>query len=68
MTSYPQKITLPRMRATGVRDVLIYCRDLLRHPIEADGCALSQRAIDGVAQVEEPASAAVRREREEEWR
>jgi hypothetical protein len=27
MTTYPQKITFGNMRASGVRDVLIYCRD-----------------------------------------
>ena len=27
MTSYPQKIAFAEMRASGVRDVLIYCRD-----------------------------------------
>ena len=38
------------------------------HRVEADGCALSQRAVKDVAQVEEPGECAVRREREEEWR
>jgi hypothetical protein len=27
MTTHPQKITFGEMRASGVRDVLIYCRD-----------------------------------------
>ena len=27
MPTYPQKITFGEMRASGVRDVLIYCRD-----------------------------------------
>ena len=27
MTTYTQKITFGEMRASGVRDVLIYCRD-----------------------------------------
>ena len=27
MTTYQQKITFGEMRASGVRDVLIYCRD-----------------------------------------
>ena len=27
MTPHPQKITFGEMRASGVRDVLIYCRD-----------------------------------------
>ena len=27
MTIYPQKITFGEMRGSGVRDVLIYCRD-----------------------------------------
>jgi hypothetical protein len=27
MTTYTQKITFDEMRASGVRDVLIYCRD-----------------------------------------
>jgi hypothetical protein len=27
MTTRPQKITFGEMRASGVRDVLIYCRD-----------------------------------------
>ena len=29
MTTYPQKVTFGEMRASGVRDVVIYCRD---HP------------------------------------
>ena len=27
MTAYPQKITFGELRASGVRDVLVYCRD-----------------------------------------
>lgn len=27
MTTYPQKITFGELRASGVRDVLVYCRD-----------------------------------------
>jgi hypothetical protein len=27
MLTYPQKITFGEMRANGVRDVVIYCRD-----------------------------------------
>ena len=27
MTTYPQKISFGELRASGVRDVLIYCRD-----------------------------------------
>jgi len=27
MTTYPQKITFGQLRASGVRDVLVYCRD-----------------------------------------
>jgi hypothetical protein len=27
MTTYTQKITFGELRASGVRDVLIYCRD-----------------------------------------
>jgi hypothetical protein len=27
MTDYPQKITFGEMRASGTRDILIYCRD-----------------------------------------
>ena len=27
MTTFPQKITFGELRASGVRDVLIYCRD-----------------------------------------
>ena len=35
MPAYPQKITFGDMRASGVRDVLIYCRDYRRgHHIE----------------------------------
>ena len=30
MTTTPQKITFGEMRKSGVRDVLIYCRDHLR--------------------------------------
>ena len=37
------------------------------HRVEAGGCALSRRAVEGLAQVEEPGERAVRREREEEW-
>ena len=39
-----------------------------RHRIKAGGRAVSQRAVQDVAQVENPASEAVRREHEEEWR
>ena len=28
MTTYPQKITFGEMRDSGVRDVLVYCRDV----------------------------------------
>jgi hypothetical protein len=27
MTTFPQKITFGEMRSSGVRDVLVYCRD-----------------------------------------
>jgi hypothetical protein len=27
MTTYPQKITFGELRASGIRDVLVYCRD-----------------------------------------
>jgi hypothetical protein len=27
MTTYPQKITFGELRASGVRDALVYCRD-----------------------------------------
>jgi hypothetical protein len=40
MTPYPTKITFGEMRASGVRDVLIYCRDhRCSHHVEtnADG-------------------------------
>jgi hypothetical protein len=40
MTAHPQKITFDELRATGVRDVLIYCRDhRCSHHVEtnADG-------------------------------
>ena len=40
MTTYTQKITFGEMRASGVRDVLIYCRDhRCSHHVEvnADG-------------------------------
>jgi len=40
MTTTPQKITFGEMRATSVRDVLIYCRDVsCSHHVEtsADG-------------------------------
>lgn len=40
MTTYEQKITFGELRATGVRDVLIYCRDVrCSHHVEvnADG-------------------------------
>ena len=42
MTAYPQKITFGEMRDSGVRDVLIYCRDhRCSHHVEtsADGWA-----------------------------
>jgi hypothetical protein len=35
MTTTPQKITFGEMRASCVRDVLIYCRDE-QHPSESD--------------------------------
>jgi hypothetical protein len=31
MTLYPQKITFGELRESGVRDVLIYCRDRRDH-------------------------------------
>ena len=31
MTTYTQKITFGEMRASGVRDVRIYCRDRCSH-------------------------------------
>ncbi|MGX9432003.1 MULTISPECIES: hypothetical protein [Bradyrhizobium] len=38
MTSYPQKITFGELRAAGVRDVLIYCRDhRCSHHVEISG-------------------------------
>jgi hypothetical protein len=40
VTTYPQKITFGEMRESGVRDVLIYCRDhRCSHHVEtnADG-------------------------------
>ena len=37
------------------------------HRVETDGCALSQRAVEGVLKSKNPVSEAVRREREE-WR
>lgn len=46
MTTNPQKITFGEMRASGVRDVLIYCRDhRCSHHVEtnADGPALRHR-------------------------
>jgi len=37
MTTTPQKITFGQMRANGVRDVLIYCRDhRCSHHVEAN--------------------------------
>jgi hypothetical protein len=37
MTTYPQKITFGEMRDSGVRDVLIYCRDHpCSHHVSAD--------------------------------
>ena len=49
MTTYTQKITFGEMRASGVRDVLIYCRDhRCSHHIEtnADGWADDVRRSD----------------------
>jgi len=34
MTTAPQKITFDEMRESGVRDVLIYCRDHRCNPSE----------------------------------
>ncbi len=49
MTTTPQKITFGEMRASGVRDVLIYCRDhRCSHHVEtnADGLADDVRLSD----------------------
>jgi hypothetical protein len=49
MTTTPQKITFGEMRASGVRDVLIYCRDhRCSHYVEtnADGWADDVRLSD----------------------
>ena len=49
MTTYQRKITLGEMRASGVRDVLIYCRDhRCSHHVEvsADGWADDVRLSD----------------------
>ena len=49
MTTTPQKITFGEMRASGVRDVLIYCRDhRCSHHVEtnADGWADDVRLFD----------------------
>jgi hypothetical protein len=49
MTPYTQKITSGEMRASGVRDVLIYCRDhRCSHHVEtnADGWADDVRLSD----------------------
>ena len=49
MTTVPQKITFGEMRASGVRDVLIYCRDhRCSHHVEtnADGWADDVRLSD----------------------
>ena len=46
MTTYQQKITFGEMRESGVRDVLIYCRDYrCSHHVEinADDLALRHR-------------------------
>jgi hypothetical protein len=34
--TYPQKITFGEMRESGVRDVLIYCRDQPLQPLDHD--------------------------------
>ena len=49
MTPHPPKITFGEMRASGVRDVLIYCRDhRCPHHVEsnADGWADDVRLSD----------------------
>jgi hypothetical protein len=49
MTTYTQKITFGEMRESGVRDVLIYCRDhRCSHHVEnnADGWADDVRLSD----------------------
>ena len=49
MTTYEQKITSGEMRSSGVRDVLIYCRDhRCSHYVEvnADGWADDVRLSD----------------------
>lgn len=53
-TTYPVKITFGEMRASGVRDVVIYCRD---HPatnrrwgiLDADSCPSRPSKRDDVA-------------------
>ena len=65
MTTYQQKITFGEMRESGVRDVLIYCRDhrcshhvetnadgpALRHRTELHLYALRQKGRGGAAEV-----------------
>ena len=65
--TYPQKITFGQMRASGTRDVLIYCRDYrCGHHIEinadcwADDARLSE--IEPKFLLHQPASAAARRQ------
>ena len=46
MTTYTQKITFGEMRASGVRDVLIYCRNGARHGLfRMDQAAMAYRLL-----------------------
>ena len=63
MTANPQKITFGEMRASGIRDVLIYCRDhhCSHHmEISAGRWGDQVRLSDGPASSAAPAASAAR--------
>ena len=54
------------MGSTGA-SVFEVLRDAGRHRVEAEGLGVSLGALAGLAQNEEPAASAVKREEEEDW-
>lgn len=47
MTTNPPKITFGEMRESGVRDVLIYCREVERYTRMADRARNARAAMAG---------------------
>ena len=47
-TTYPQKITFGELRKSGVRDVLVYCRDQVEEPGERGGAPRARGALENL--------------------